>query len=158
MFSLLHSEGGIGGLSVRVGGVALGIDGTKPFTESRSVFCVMLKTVVEMVKFVQITLCWSVCLGFNQNLTYKCWESLSVCWKAPLSLSSCSARQRCRNTSLPETQQTSEWVSLVCLLTYVHCVSVVWSSLNWGPGHDVSVKCVCVCGCAYFCIFICSFY
>lgn len=67
MFSLLHSEGGIGGLSVRVGGVVLGIDGTKPFAESRSVFCVMLKIVVGMVKFVQITL-WSVCLGFNQNL------------------------------------------------------------------------------------------
>lgn len=44
--SLLHSVGSIGGLSVRVGGVVLGIDGTKPCTESGSVFCVMLEIVV----------------------------------------------------------------------------------------------------------------
>lgn len=38
--------GGVGGLSVRVGGVVLGIGGIKAYIESRSVFCVMLEIVM----------------------------------------------------------------------------------------------------------------
>lgn len=94
---------GIGGLSVRVGGVVLGIGGIKDHMESRSVFCVMLEVVVGREQSVQMPLCWSVCLVFNLHLRV---QSVWVCWKPPLSLSSCSARQKCWKTSLPEMQQT----------------------------------------------------
>lgn len=120
---------GIGGLSVRVCGVVLGIGGIKDHMESRSVFCVMLEVVVGREQSVQMPLCWSVCLVFNLYLRV---QSVWVCWKPPLSLSSCSARQKCWKTSLPEMQQTP-----VCQCTFV---GIVCSSINLERGYDKSLN------------------
>lgn len=63
--------GGIGGLSVRVGGGAWGVSGTKACTESGSVLFVMLEIVVESV--------WtSVCVWFSIWTCVQRSEGLSV--------------------------------------------------------------------------------
>lgn len=60
--------GGIGGLSVRVGGGVLGFSGTKACTERGSVLSVLLEVVVGWVGNVCMSVCFSVCLVFNLNL------------------------------------------------------------------------------------------
>lgn len=60
--------GGIGGLSVRVGGSGSGISGTKYCAESGSVFFVMMEVVVGWVENVWMSVCLYVCLVFSLNL------------------------------------------------------------------------------------------
>lgn len=83
--------------------------GTKACTESGSVLLVMLEIAVGKEESAWMSVCLSVCLSGFQSEHWSV-RRVWVCWKPPLGsdcLSSCCARQKCWNTSLPETQQTS---------------------------------------------------
>lgn len=78
-------------------------------TEVRWDFCIMLETVPVEQSEAKCGL-WLRRSAFQLKPT-SVLEILSTSWKAPLSLSSCSLRQKCRNTSCPEVRQTiSLWL------------------------------------------------